>query len=107
MRRNLAVCGHVYALPLFAWLSACSNLSADQQGQVQQAVSVACNVDGVMVPVAQPIITSIGPGGATVAGIDGLLVHPAVVAACSLVNGTPASATPVPVPPTASTGPAN
>ena len=41
----------------------------------------------------QPIVATLGAGGATAATLDSLLVHPAVVAACNAVNGTPASAT--------------
>jgi hypothetical protein len=75
-----------------AALAACSNLSSDQQAQIQQALTVACNVDGAIVPIAQPVVATLGPGGATAATMDTLLVHPAVVAACNTVHGTPVSA---------------
>lgn len=87
MRRNLA-------LPVLVGLCACSNMTPAQQAIIQQALTVACNVDGVIVPVAQPIVATLGPAGAAVAGVD-LLVHPAVVAACISLNGVPASAIPV------------
>jgi hypothetical protein len=75
---------------LLACLAAsCSNMTPAQQ----QALHVACNVDGAIVPAAQPVIASMGNGGATASTIDSLLVHPAVVAACAALNGTPASVT--------------
>lgn len=83
-----------FALPLLAWLAGCSNVTPNQQAQIAQAVTVACNVDGVLVPVAQPVVASLGPGGATVANVDTLVVHPSIVAACTALKGTPASATP-------------
>jgi hypothetical protein len=95
MQRNLVIAAHLYALPLLAGLSACSNMSPDQQARMQQALTVACNVDGVMVPIAQPIVATIGTGGATAANVDSLLVHPAVVLACKAMNGTPETAVPV------------
>jgi hypothetical protein len=102
----IGVCG----LPLVAGLSTCGNLSSAQQAQVTQALAVACNVDGAVVPVAQPVVATLGPNGATVASMDSLLVHPAVVAACQRLGGTPAGVTPasapvaVPVVPPASGG---
>jgi hypothetical protein len=83
------------ALPLLACLGACSNLTPTQQAQITQAVTVACNVDGTLVPVAQPVVATLGPGGAQAATVDALLVHPAVVAACAALKGTPASAAPI------------
>ena len=90
-----------FALPLLGCIAACGNVTPSQQAQITQAVTVACNVDGVLVPVAQPVVANLGPGGATVANVDTLLVHPAIVAACSALKGTPASATPVSPPVTA------
>jgi hypothetical protein len=101
MRRNLA-------LPALIGLCACSNMTPAQQATIQQALTVACNVDGAIVPVAQPIVATLGPAGAAAANVD-LLVHPAVVAACKSLNGVPAGVTPVSppmtVPGTASTPP--
>jgi hypothetical protein len=91
MRFNLATACHVYALPLLACLSACGNVSTTQQAQVQQALAVACTVDGMLVPIAQPIVATLGPGGAAATSIDTLMVHPAVVAACAAISGVPAS----------------
>jgi hypothetical protein len=87
-----------FALSLLACLAACSNVTPSQQAQVTQAVTVACNVDGALVPVAQPVMATLGPGGATAANVDALLVHPAVVAACAALKGTPVSATPASAP---------
>jgi hypothetical protein len=93
-----------FALPLLAGLAACGNVTPSQQARIAQAITVACNVDGVLVPVAQPVVASLGPGGTTVANVDTLLVHPTVVAACTALKGTPASATPA-APPVAAAPP--
>jgi len=79
-------------LALLACLSACSNMTAQQQATIKQVLTVACNVDGVLVPVAQPIVATFGSAGAAASTAD-LLVHPAVVAACKALSGTPASVT--------------
>lgn len=96
------------ALALLVYLSACHSMTPEQQATIQQVLTVACNVDGVVVPVAQPIVATLGPVGATGANID-LLVHPAVVAACKALNGVPASVTsassPVTVPATTASTP--
>jgi hypothetical protein len=109
MRRNILVALGVYGLPLIASLSACSNLPPDQQAKITQALVVACDVDGAVVPLAQPVVATLGPAGATVASVDSLLVHPAVVAACQRLGGTPAGvapvATPVTVPDAAAASP--
>jgi hypothetical protein len=79
-----------------------------------QLLTVACNVDGMVVPLAQPIIATLGPVGATAANVD-LLVHPSVVAACKAVSGVPVGVTaagppvavpmtPAAIPPTSPTG---
>jgi hypothetical protein len=95
MRRSLATISRVCALPILAVLAGCANLPPDQQAKVQQMLTVACLVDGVVVPVAQPVVATLGSAGAAAAGVDSLLVHPAVVTACSQLGGAPASATPV------------
>ena len=87
MRRNIV-------LPLLVCIAACSNLATEQQVQIQQVLEVACNVDGVVVPIAQPVVATLGSGGATVTNVDALLVHPAVVAACAAWGGVPATAAP-------------
>ena len=85
MRRN-------FALSLLVGLSACGNLTPDQNATISTVLTVACNVDGVVVPVAQPIVAPLGQPGATAAGVD-LLMHPAVVEACKRLSGVPVSVT--------------
>jgi len=80
-------------LALLVCLSAC-NTAPRQQAKLIEVLTVACNVDGVVVPVAQPIVATLGSAGAAVTSVD-LLIHPAVVAACQAVKGVPVSATPV------------
>ena len=88
---------------LLACLAAsCSNMTPAQQ----QELTVACNVDGAIVPAAQPVVATMGTGGATAASIDALLVHPAVVQACAALKGTPASVTVTAPPPAPATPPA-
>ena len=74
-------------------LTAC-NLTPAQQAQVQIALSVACNVDGLLVPIAQPVVAGLVPSAAGVVALDQALVHPAVVQACAAVGGAPASVKP-------------
>ena len=52
----IGICG----LPLVAGQSACSTMPPDQQVKVTQALAVACNVDGAVVPVAQPVVATLG-----------------------------------------------
>jgi hypothetical protein len=87
----------IMALPLLACLSACSNVTPEQQATIRQVLTGACNVDGVVIPLAQPIVATLGPAGATAAQVD-LLVHPAVIEACKTINGVPMSVTPVGAP---------
>lgn len=78
--------------------------------QTQQALILACKVDGVVVPIGQDVVGQLGAAGATASGIDQLLVHPLVLKACEQQNGTPAavpavtvaqpSVQPLPQPPT-------
>lgn len=74
-------------------LAGCA-LTPARQTQVKQdvlvALKVACVADGIVVPIAQPIVATLGPTGAAISAAD-LLVHPAVVAACAAINGIPAS----------------
>jgi hypothetical protein len=62
---------------LLASLSAC-NPASQQQAKLIEILTVACIVDGIVVPVAQPIVAAQGSAGASVTSVD-LLVHPAVV----------------------------
>lgn len=80
-----------FALALFVCLSACSNMTPEQQARIKEVLKVACNVDGVVVPVAQQVVTTMGDKG-----------HPEVVEACKAISGTPVSATPVSPPVTVS-----
>lgn len=89
---------HMIALPLLACVMACSNPTPTQQAELEQVVTVVCNVDSVLVPVAQPVVASLGTAGASAASVDALLVHPAVVAACQQLGGMPTSVTPVGAP---------
>jgi hypothetical protein len=85
-----------HALATLAFLSACANLPPDKQASLQQVLMVACDVDGVLVPIAHPVVAALGPAGATASGVDSMLVHPAVVAACRLAGGVPSSVDTVP-----------
>ena len=60
----------IFALALLVGLSACSNVTPEQHARIEQVLKVACNVDGVVVPVAQPIVATLGPVGATAANVD-------------------------------------
>jgi hypothetical protein len=99
MRQTTLAAIAVYGLPLIASLSACGNLPPERQAKVTQALAVACDVDGAVVPLAQPVAATLGRGSATAASVDGLLLHPAVVAACRRLGGMPAGVTPAAVPP--------
>jgi hypothetical protein len=105
MRSTIFAAFGACGLTLIAGLSACGNAPPDQQATVTQALAVACNVDGAVVPVAQPVVATLGHSGAAVAGVDSLLVHPAVVAACLQIGGTPAGVTPASPPVAASAAP--
>jgi hypothetical protein len=97
----------IFALSLLSSLVACGNLTPDQQAQITQELIVACAVDGKLVPLASPVVASLGTGGAAAANVDNLLVHPAVVAACNAIGGSPASAKPVVAPVTTTASPAH
>ena len=65
--------------------------------QKTAVLKIGCAVDGVVQPIAAPLVASLGAGGATAASADTLLVHPTVVAACAALGGTPAAVlTPAP-----------
>ena len=59
--------------------------------QKTAALKIGCAVDGVVQPLAAPLVASIGPAGTSVASADTVLVHPAVMAACAALGGTPAA----------------
>jgi hypothetical protein len=77
---------HRIVMSPLLWLSACGP-AADQQARITELLTIACNVDGVLVPVARPLVATRDPAGANA----DLLVHPAVVEACRAVAGTPVS----------------
>jgi hypothetical protein len=94
----------IFALSLLSGLAAC-NLTPGQQAQITQELIVACTVDGMLVPLASPVVASLGTSGAAAVNFDNALVQPAVVAACNAIGGTPASAKPVVAPTPATTSP--
>jgi len=66
-------------------------IAPQTQFKVQKkALSVACDIDGVVVPLGDPVVAQAAPSGASDTSVDALLTHPAVVHACSLVGGRPA-----------------
>jgi hypothetical protein len=76
---------------LFALLAAilvilCAACSTDQ-------IKATCVVDGLIQPVAIDVAAAVASTGHPVvgaaAGIDAAIVHPAVVAACAKLGGTP------------------
>jgi len=69
-------------------LSACSVTPA-----AQEAISIACIVDGVLQPVAVTVAPFLAPELTPATTVDASLVHPVVVAACKAVNGIPAKVT--------------
>ena len=97
----------IFALSLLSSLAACGNLTPDQQARVTQELIVACAVDGMLVPLAGPVVASLSTSGATAVNADNLVVHPAVVAACNAIGGTPASAKPAVAPAPAATNTAH
>jgi len=53
---------------LLASLSAC-NPASQQQAKLIEILTVACIVDGIVVPVAQPIVAAQGSAGASVTSV--------------------------------------
>jgi hypothetical protein len=69
-------------------LGACANGQLTPQAQTQLAL--ACKVDGAVQPLAAGVVSALPvPGAAVGVSVDNLLVHPAVVAACAQIGGTP------------------
>lgn len=58
---------------------------------------LACKIDSTLHPVAADVAELLVPGAttSTIVSTDQLLVHPAVVAYCASLNGTPAVTAPV------------
>lgn len=86
------------AIMLPVMLGACA-IDPATKAQLQQAVKVACDVDGMVVPIADPVVLGLVPQSAPIITVDQALVHPAVVAVCKGYGGTPAMAAPATVTP--------
>ena len=82
MKRFLIAAG---AACLLAGCTAAGGLTP----QATVALQVACQVDGAVQPIAAGVVSGLSPAGATVASADSLMVHPAIVAACAKLGGTP------------------
>ena len=82
MKRFLIAAG---AASLLAGCTAAGGLTP----QATVALQVACQVDGAVQPIAAGVVSGLSPAGATVASADSLMVHPAIVAACAKLGGTP------------------
>jgi hypothetical protein len=71
--------------------------------QAQQIVDVTCQQDAVMQPIVVPVIvaataaTPAGAPAAAAAGLDTLLLHPAVIAACAQYHSKPVAVVPAPI----------
>jgi len=77
-------------------LSACTPAEmAAAMADAQTAATVACKVDAAVQPVVVTLAPELAPALAPLAAAD-KLVHPAVVAACGAIGGTPASVTAAP-----------
>ena len=92
------------ALAVLLLLAGCAAPTPAQQ----HVFAVLCRVDTVAQPVLVTLAPAAGPVGSAGAVADNLLVHPAVLAACAVVNGTPAAVVvaPLAIPVAAPVGPA-
>ena len=72
---------------LIGSIGACAKITPQQQ----QALTIGCQVDSVVQPLAVSTLPVLAPGTAPAAQVDALLVHPAVVAACGRLGGVPAA----------------
>lgn len=77
---------------LIALLAVLALAGCDTPAAVPQQLKVACAVDGAVVPLADPMIALLVPSAAPAVGVDQLLVHPAVVATCAALGGSPVAA---------------
>lgn len=66
-------------------LAACSNPTPQQL----HAMQVACAVDGAVQPIAAATMAVAVPASAPAVSADTLLAHPAIVAYCANLGGTP------------------
>lgn len=81
----LAVGTWALMIAVLAVLTSCTPMSDSQRAHLV----AACDVDGKIIPLAQSVVANMGVPGATASAIDTLLVHPAVIAACAKLQGTP------------------
>lgn len=79
-------------------ISACTPA---EQAKLVSDIQVACQVDAQVQPVLITLGPALVPELAPVAATDAALVHPAVVAACAALHGTPTAVTAVTVAPAA------
>jgi hypothetical protein len=77
-------------------LSACSMTPAQKaqmQTDIQTVEQAACLVDGVVQPIAAPVLATLVPQASIAVSIDNALVHPNVVKFCANLGGTPVAET--------------
>lgn len=79
------------ALSLMAGLLLAGIVSACT-AQQQTDVAIGCNLDQSFQPIAADLLATLVPASSDAVSIDDLLVHPAVVAYCQSLGGTPAPA---------------
>lgn len=77
---------------LIALLAGLALVGCGTPAQVPQTLKVACAVDGAVVPLADPMVAVLVPAVAPDVAVDTLLVHPAVVALCASLGGSPVAA---------------
>ena len=73
------------ALAVLLLLAGCAAPTPAQR----HTLLIVCKVDAVAQPFIVELAPIAGPIGSAGAVADNMLVHPAVVAACALVNGVP------------------
>ena len=71
-------------------LAACDQATLDR---VAAVLRVSCQIDQALQPIIVPISAAAFPELAGAATVDEQLVHPAVVAACATLGGTPVAVT--------------
>ena len=96
--RALPVVLAIACLLVLSWLIGCAAPTAQQQ----RIVDVLCGTDAALQPIIVPVAVAVAaptPAGAPVlaaAGLDTVLVHPAVVAACAVYGTKPVAVVAVP-----------
>ena len=86
---------------VIAALASCSNLTPTEV----KILHAACDIDGLIQPVAVQVAPTVVPALSGVASADAALLHPYIVTKCAELGGTqatqvPATVTTVPVVPT-------